>query len=315
MRTAQPGPVLLGLFGLLAACGHGDAGRKPVAVARPLPAVLIEGQRLPNAIIISDGSFPSAQRLAQERDRLCAGDATPVVFLQVVLGTEWHYYFVCNQQEAVRAMTRRGEQQLSAWLDGIEQRAGRERQRCAAGARGELFSQAHSSGTSVVVDCDGTVVLRFADGGRKTLQVGGGGAAPAAPAVPADAPIPPVPPAPAAPLPASAPSAGTSRSGARCAPCPKPVCEPDLAGCPPPPPCPACPACARAASGRVAETEGASATLRAARTAALLQGRRQACDALCPALFKRCRQQYPRGQFCFELSEFCATLPGVCLQP
>lgn len=320
MFTPRPARVFVALVGLLAACGHGGAGgRKPASLARPRPTILIESQRLPNAVIIDDNSFPSAQRLMQERDRLCAGEATPVIFLQVVMGGEWHYYYVCNQQEAVRAMTKQGEQRLSAWLDGIEQRAGRERARCQAGMRGELFSTRHSSGTSVVVDCDGTVVLRFADGGRKTLQVGG--APPEAPADPGDAtapspaaPVatpPPLPP----PAPASAGGAGAARAGPRCAPCPKVSCEPDLANCPPPPPCPPCPVCPRAASGRPVASESTSGALRAARSAALLQGRRQACAALCPALFKRCRKAQPRGEFCFELSEFCATLPGVCLDP
>jgi hypothetical protein len=257
-------------------CGHssnkkGDEADDP----RSGRFVLIDAKRLPDAVVqrvtLKELEEPNPADIAQMRDTVCDGEAVEMIFYQLVVSRDWHYYWLCSESESVRAMTRRGEKKLSQWLSQLETKAQQKLADCAAGSSKRILSEQHESGIIAHVYCDNVLMLAFPDGGEQSLKLGK--------------------------------TSVTQRLKPREQPGPAPTTQatkPGKCECPPCPKATVCPTVAK--------------SCRAYGEKAFWLGVRKACNKICPSIYNKCRKANPKGSLCHQLSEYCATLRGLCVR-
>lgn len=271
----------IALAGIVAAgvcvnCVHGKQRKQGDGLEdRSRRFVLIDASRLPEAVVqrvgLHDMQRPAAADIDEMREAICGGLEDRLIFYQLVVSRHWHYYWLCSQEEPVRAMTPVGDRMLRAWLVHLQRRTLALERRCPRGSTRRIFSEKHASGTTARAYCDGVVMLFFPDGGEKSFEASKGHMTAkvrrkGAPRREAGAPV------------SSGASAGRATGAARCA-------QPNtLAAC------------------------------REFGEKAFWQGIRKACAKICPAVFQHCRKLSPGNEICHQLSEYCATLKGVCVR-
>ncbi|MCC6750826.1 MAG: hypothetical protein IT371_24425 [Deltaproteobacteria bacterium] len=294
--------------------GEGDGEGSRERESRRVP-VLIDAKRLPDAVVEQNRTGKPRDDLESLRQSLCEGrEDERVVFYQLVVSTHWHYYWVCGDKKAQRAATEDGDEKLRSWVKRLEKQAAAESAGCAAGSRQRLFKQTHESGTRVKAYCDGQLVLRFPDGGKKTVAFASQAPAGSGPAAGGENPDAgdaadgdgdgdgAAQPATQPPVVQAQPPA-TGRRGGACPPCAAcPACPaqrpcPPQRACPAPPPCPACPACDCSTKAREAGEKG------------FWQGVQKACKRICTLVYQKCRAINPSTALCYQVAEYCA---GAC---
>jgi hypothetical protein len=136
--------------------------------------VLIDARRLPEAVVQRVGlrnlQPPAPADIDEMREALCGGLEDRLIFYQLVVSRHWHYYWLCSQDDAVRAMTPDGDRMLRAWLVHMQRRTLKLQRRCPASSTRRMFSERHASGTTGRAYCDGVVMLFFPDGGEKSFE-------------------------------------------------------------------------------------------------------------------------------------------------
>lgn len=257
-------------------CGHGSNNKGADSEdPRGDRFVLIDAKRLPDAVVqrvtLKELEEPNPADIAQVRESVCDGEAVEMIFYQLVVSRDWHYYWLCSENSSVRAMTRRGEQKLSNWLAQLEAKAHKKLGGCAAGSSKRILSEQHESGIIAHVYCDGVLMLAFPDGGEQSLKLGKTSVAQRL--QPRERPGP-------------APSTQATTSA---------KCE-----------CPACP------KAKVCPT--VAKNCRAYGEKAFWLGVRKACNKICPSIYAECRKTNPKGSLCHQLSEYCATMRGLCVR-
>lgn len=174
-QLAWPLPFLLLLGCVFSGCLYGrKQQRGDRGDERERRFVLIDARRLPEAVVHRVGlgnlEVPKAADIDEMREALCGGLEDRVIFYQLVISRHWHYYWLCSQDEPVRAMTPQGDQMLRIWLLQVQRRTLGDLPRCARGSTNRIFSQQHASGVTARAYCDGVVILLFPDGGEKTFE-------------------------------------------------------------------------------------------------------------------------------------------------
>ncbi|MBW2733772.1 MAG: hypothetical protein JRH20_15395 [Deltaproteobacteria bacterium] len=313
--------IAIALLLSLGACGHTSAGGGSGAKA-PL---LIQEERLPEAVVQRNRNGRIRKDIAALRDRLCVGhEEDPVIFYQLVVSHHWHYYWVCSSTRVKRAATRRGVKILQGWLRRIKKRARRESSECEAGNADKMFRQRHTSGIVVKAYCDGVLIVRYPDRSRITVAYSGRGAGGGGAGSPSRGDYPSVGPVERAGAPIR------SANTARCPTCPPPQRCPAQRACPPARPCPsarACPpqrACPRCPPQRACPrcpapkpcpkcpAPNTKASCKVFGEKAFWQGVKSACKRICGSIYKKCRSIDKKTAMCYSLSEYCSTLRGVC---
>lgn len=221
------------------------------------------------------------------RDTFCDGRVGErVIFYQLIVSRHWHYYWLCSSTKAKRAATRTGARKLASWLRRVKRRAQVESGDCERGATRRIFSQQHESGVQVKAYCDGVLILRYPDRGKTTISFRGGET--------------------------YAPSGGNTTSGG--ASCPRcPTCTTSSGRtCPPREPCPVCPRCPAQRQCPRCAAPNTKETCKTYGEKAFWMGVGQACKRICTAIYKQCRKINPKTAMCYQLSEYCAGMKGVC---
>ncbi|MCB9557533.1 MAG: hypothetical protein H6707_15605 [Deltaproteobacteria bacterium] len=247
---------------------RGRQGGKTRRSALRMP-VLISAKRLRDAVVETNASGRPGENLERLRYRLCEDrEDDAVIFYQLVVSSDWHYYWLCNDKQARRVATAKGNRLLRSWVKRITVLAEQRVADC-DDAEQTLFSRVHASGTRAQASCDGRLVLSFPDGGRRTL------------------------------------SFQAKRAEEQCKPCPR--CEaaacPKPQACPPPTTCPAPTTCPPATPCPACDCKG---VLQNAGTKAFWQGVDKACRRICTLVYKKCRGIDPNTALCYQLSEYCA---------
>ena len=272
--------------------------------------------RLANAVIdvSADGRLHRSPEAL--REKRCAGRVgDEVIFYQLVAAREWHYYWLCSSTKAKRAATEEGARGLNAWLASSRRRAKREARECDDGSTARMFKIQHSSGILLRAYCDGIISLTYPDRSKSTIAFTKEDA-------PSVSPVPgmgqkPInvgcPPCRACPQGATCPAPPPCPTGnaRRCPPptqcprCPEQQACPE-ARCPTPPPCPSCP------KAKPCAAPNTPAACKAFGEKAYWLGVKQACQRICTGIYRRCRKVDPKTSLCYQLSEFCAGMKGVC---
>lgn len=305
----RPLPAHLALCGVLCAgCAQGSKNRRSDDPGGDGSApVLIDARRLPDAVVQRSRRGERRHDLRELRTAFCEGrEDDPVIFYQLVVSRHWHYYWLCSESEARRAATREGAERLREWIREVRGRATDERDRCAPQSTERMFRTRHESGLRVSAYCDGALILIYPDGGRMKLSLGGsrqtagGGASTGGTRTP-----------PARHSSSGSPSGGgggrvsSSGGGGRCPPCPR-SSSGGRPKCPPPKLCPACKKC------ESCPAKNSKAACAEYGRGAFWQGVKKACRAICTNLYKRCRKLNPKTSMCYQLSEYCASIKGIC---
>ena len=322
------GLSILTVFGH-AGCASTENARSTAHGQRRRVPMLIRAKKLPSAIVDFGRQRHSPAELRRE---LCEeDDDEEVVFYQLVMSRHWHFYWLCSDDQPRRAASRKGDLLLRDWLDDVKQRAIEESGRCKNQSKRRLFSDVHRSGTKAVAMCDGTIILAFVDGGRRTSRFPMHRMTQTTGSVPDPrpsnldvrdrrsypAPMQKCPPCPAARCPRCPVVRNTC---APCSPCPKcptpsPCPKPPVVRCPrpecPPPRCPSrpcpkviCPECPKSNTPAACRTYGQKT---------FDKGVKQTCQRLCTAIYRKCRAMHGKQTaLCYKLSEHCAALPGIC---
>jgi len=237
--------------------------------------VRINFQRLPDVVVETSTSGIPRNDVIRLRNELCEGrEDDPVIFFQFIVAGHWHYYWICSSNTASRASSTSGKQRLQRWLGGFKRDAASQVSNCARQEHVRLLKGSHESGIRATAYCDGQIVLRFPDGGRRELyfnasargrdRYSGGSRGRSCPACPA---------------------CPTSR-GRRCPACPPPR------SCPPPRTCPPCD-CSREAAIVARKSVKSWVSNK--------------CRGLCDQIYKKCRSINPNTSLCYMISEYCAT--------
>ena len=243
--------------------------------SRRSAAVLIQARRIAGAVVENSRSGRPREDLDELRQTLCEErEDDAVIFYQLVVSTQWHYYWLCSERRPQRAATPQGKRALLRWANALSRRAEAASAECRPGSRRRLFRETHESGTRARAYCDGRVVLSFPDGGKKTRYFTVAGAA-------------------APPRRAARTRVDPGRSVCPvCTPCPtvsRPRDCPRPRPCPPPRQCP-----------------NPQAQIRAAQQKAFWQGVKKACKRICTMVYKKCRSINPKTALCYQVSEYCA---------
>lgn len=311
----------------LGACGHGTGGGGRAARA-PL---LIQEERLADAAVERNRTGRVRRDVAALRERLCEGhEDDPVIFYQLVVSRHWHYYWVCSSTRVKRAATRRGVRILESWLRKVKKRAGRESAECEPGNADKMFRERHESGIVVHAYCDGVMIVRYPDRSKITITYrggGGGGTGRTGGNYPSVGPVqrsrtpvqPPRRVTPTGPGVAVSPPTTT-----RCPTCPPQRACPPQRGCPPQRSCPPQRVCPRCPPRRICPrcpppkpcprcpAPNTKETCKVFGEKAFWHGVKSACQRICTSIYKKCRSINPKTAMCYQLSEYCATLRGVC---
>ena len=242
--------------------------------------VLIEARRVPGAVVERNRSGRPSHDVRELRSSLCEDSADePVIFYQLIVSEQWHYYWLCSESGPQRVATPKGNRLLLAWVQDLERRAASKARDCGSGSRARMFEDIHDSGTRARAYCDGRIVLRFLDGGTKVRAFT----------------------AAARPRPPRSDADRGRLVCPRCPPCSEvrqacPDC-PAPRPCPPPRQCPPakkCPACDCSEQARKAGEKG------------FWQGVSKACKRICTLIYKKCRSIDSKTAMCYQLSEYCA---------
>lgn len=248
--------------------------------------VLIRARRAAESVVEANSSGRPRTDLAELRDTACRGRRNQaLIFYQMVVSKQWHYYWLCSELNPRRASTREGGQSLRRFVDALTGRAQTESASCASGARRKLFGEKHESGIRANAYCDGKIVLTYPDGGRSERQFSLQQAASAVGSCPSCPSVPSVPPC--------QPCRASTRECPACAQCPPARVCPSAPRCPAPRSCPP-------------QKPRATADCRSYGQAAFGQGVRKACSAFCPLMYKRCRRVMGKqSAICHQLQEYC----------
>lgn len=263
-----------------------DYGGREDRRGRGRSRVRVDFPRLPDAVIQNGLARDPAPRAEPLRDVLCEGhERDKVIYYLVKVKRHWQYYWLCGEREGRRASSLDGARSLTRWLRGFRRYAEEHSSGCGGDRTRAISRSEHDSGVTARAHCDGRIVLRFPDGGRRTVSftVGGGSTG------------------------TFSSSPGPSNSGGgrgECPPC-------DARDCPPPrvcPPPPKCPPQRRCPPRRVCPPPpkcDCKTEVIAAGKAGFKHGIRKACAFICKAIHARCRKINPKTAMCQMLKDYC----------
>jgi hypothetical protein len=289
---------------LLVGCATQSGGRRRGRSGRGAPILLQGVKRLSAAAIDFTKGAATDRNIGKLRNRLCEGrEDRRLIFYQLVVSKHWHYYWLCSKKGALRAATRSGARQFGLWLRAIKNRARNASAECDPGSIKRLVRSRHKSGVLAKAYCDGVLILRYPDASKITTSFSRGALSSSPPAR----------------RPAPNPQNNYTNSTTnrqptgRCPPCDRicpqcPAC-PQSKGCPAPPPCPRCPRCKQCPT---CPKPNPKTMCKAFGAKAFWQGVSKACKRICTAIYKKCRSINSKTAMCYQLSEYCAGLKGVC---
>lgn len=281
--------LLVVIFMGCATGGRGKSDRRAHQLDRA--SVLVDARRLPDALIEEvDSADDIRDDIDSLREKICdrrLGDK--VIFYQVIVAREWHYYWLCSSKQTLRGATRRGARDFGYWLDDIKRKARNDIGDCAPNSRRLMFKRQHKSGVIAGVYCDDVLLLKHPDRSKHVLSF-----KKSEPSLGRRASCPPCP---------------RVRSNSRCPSCPPQRACPTQRRCPPQRACPPRRACPPVKRCPAKNTPAACAKFG---RQAFWKGVDGACKKICDAVHKRCRAVYPNTAACQMIKDHCVNLKGVC---
>ncbi len=267
-----------------------DRPRRRRRRRRPPNLISKIASRLPEAEVERSRRGRPRTDLEKLRETFCDGRVgAKVIFYQLVVSNEWHYYWLCSTRKVKRAVTPKGARLFRAWLARITRRARRDALECSPGSTRRLFSVRHRSGTRARAYCDGLLMLRYPDGGKHSFPFRRGSRG-------------------------GATAAGGTQNCPVCKTCPTvagqtcPVCK----TCPTCQTCKRCPAPKPCPPQKVCLAPNTKATCKVYGEKAFWLGVGQACKRICPAIYKWCHKKFPNTALCNMARDYCENLQGVC---
>ena len=163
----------------VAGCGSksGSSTARPDRQTETQP-VLIDADLVSETVIVTSRTGKVQDNLANIRQEVCEGrEDDPVIFYQLVVSDEWHYYWLCSKSKPIRAATSGGAKKLGSWVKRMREQAVADSNRCGTDISKRLFKKIHASGVQAKAYCNGSMVLRFPDASKKSFSfpVTGGG--------------------------------------------------------------------------------------------------------------------------------------------